>query len=80
MPHCLMISDELDTCLNQAALLAELTVADAYYRGIPADYKKLLSLAEPQFPLRTWPPGSPRRPARFAVPPGDEAHSGRHVI
>lgn len=45
MPHCLMLSDQLDTCLNQAAMLAEMTVADAYYRGIPADYKKLLTLS-----------------------------------
>lgn len=46
MPHCLMLSDQLDTCMNQAALLAELTIADAYYRGIDADYRYLLELSE----------------------------------
>ena len=45
MPHCLMLADRFDICSEQAAMLAEHTIADAYYRGIPFDYHHLLELS-----------------------------------
>lgn len=45
-PHCYNLTNVLGTESNQACMLAEHAIADAYYRGIEADYKKLLELSE----------------------------------
>lgn len=45
-PHCLLLSDNLDIEAKQARMLAEYVIADAYYRGIKGDYRKLLELSE----------------------------------
>ncbi|MBQ2916428.1 MAG: glycoside hydrolase family 92 protein [Clostridia bacterium] len=45
-PHCYNLTNNLRTESNQACMLAEHAIADAYYRGIEADYKKLLELSE----------------------------------
>ncbi len=44
-PHCYMVSEDLNTCRDQACLLAEHVIGDAYYRNVDADYKKLFELA-----------------------------------
>jgi len=45
-PHCLMLASDLKTESNQARMLAEHTIADAFWRGIGADYAHLLCLCE----------------------------------
>ncbi|MBE6613389.1 MAG: glycoside hydrolase family 92 protein, partial [Ruminococcaceae bacterium] len=45
-PHCLMHSSSLAIESNQARMLSEHSIADAYYRGIGADYPALLRLSE----------------------------------
>lgn len=45
-PHCVLLSDNLHIEATQARMLAEYSICDAYYRGIPADYTKLLQLSE----------------------------------
>lgn len=45
-PHCVLLSDNLHIEATQARMLAEYSICDAYYRGIPADYSKLLELSE----------------------------------
>ncbi len=45
-PHCYTLCNNLNHESNQACMLAEHSIADAYYRGIDADYKKLLELSE----------------------------------
>ncbi len=42
LPHCLLLSNDLSVEAKQARMLAEYSVCDAYYRGVEADYKKLL--------------------------------------
>ncbi len=44
-PHCLLLSGRLDIESKQARMLAEYAIVDAYLRGIPADYGKLLELS-----------------------------------
>lgn len=45
-PHCYTMTDNLNSESNQACMLAEHAIADAYYRGIESDYKKLIELSE----------------------------------
>ncbi|MBO5220194.1 MAG: glycoside hydrolase family 92 protein [Clostridia bacterium] len=45
-PHCLILTTDLKTESNQARMLSEHSICDAYYRGIPGDYRHLLTLAE----------------------------------
>ncbi len=45
-PHCYLLTDNLSTCKDQACLLAEHVIGDAYYRGIDVDFKKLFEYAE----------------------------------
>ncbi len=44
-PHCLLLSSNLSLEAKQARLLAEYTICDAYWRGVPADYPALIRLS-----------------------------------
>lgn len=46
LPHCLLLSGRLNIESKQARMLAEYAVCDAYWRGVPADYRRLLELSE----------------------------------
>lgn len=45
-PHCILLSDNTNIEARQAKMLASHVIMDAYYRGIPADYEKLLTLID----------------------------------
>lgn len=44
-PHCLMLSSNTDIEAKQARMLAEYAICDGFWRGVKADYEKLLSLS-----------------------------------
>ncbi len=41
-PQCLILSSDMQLSVNQARMLADFTICDAYYRGIRADYGGLI--------------------------------------